>query len=494
MKMENPFTINIRAVRRVVCLMLAVLMVVGVSPIIFRPGQAFAATQLTSRSIQLSDSAPSGGSIVSGIGSGTSVSYQVTFTNTSEASSLVIDFCSNDPIIGDSCTAPTGLNAGSAVLNATAYAPTSGGAVQTTTDNWSVTASASQIKLANDNAGGGSGGTHPTHDIQAATTQSFQLTGITNPSTTGTYYARIYTYADNDWCTTGGVSCYTGPASANLGTYEDFGGIALSTVAVIEITARVQESLTFCVTAADPNTWTGAANVQGTCASAAVAAAPPTITIGHSIGGGTPVIDPTAVDTTPVYSQLSTNATHGAIINLRNANSTCTYTGSGSFPGGGLSADGGATCSVPPVNDGAAGTASAITHGTAAFGLDVCSYTTGSTPALTTNLPAIQSGSLDPTNSYNSNFVTGTGLGGACPGTNYGMDTHTQTGAAPYPGVNGNVSSTYGSNIANSTSSVLTPGPVYAADDIDTFGATAGLTTPAGIYTANLVMIATGTF
>jgi hypothetical protein len=51
-----------------------------------------------------------------------------------------------------------------------------------------------------------------------------------------------------------------------------------------------------------------------------------------------------------------------------------------------------------------------------------------------------------------------------------------------------NVTSEFGSTLASST------GPTYLVDTNYVFAATAGLTTPAGIYSANLSMIATGTF
>jgi hypothetical protein len=431
--MNKLLPIDIRAVRKVVCVMVAVLVAVGGLPLLFNSNAS--AVQLASRSIQLSDSGASGTSITSGVGSGANVSYKVTFTTgatSGETHSLVIDFCSNDPIIQDTCTAPTGMVATAATLNATAVS----GTVQTTTDNWAVTAGASQIKLADDGTAG--------HGMAQNTTESFVLSGITNPSTVGTYYARIYTYTANSW--TG----YTNAGS--IGTDVDFGGIALSTTAVIQITARVQEQLTFCVSAADPNTWTGTPNVD--CSDAQVAASPPTIIIGH--GTPTKVIDATAVDTANVWDQLSTNATHGAIINMRNSNTTC----------GGLSADSGTTCAIPPVNAGAGTGAVTMAAGTAAFGLRVTTYAV-------TSPNASQTGAIDPTTEYNNGANT------------FGMDTTTS---------GNNVESTYGSTIANAHTTGVTAGPVYEADDQLTFAAGASLTTPAGIYTANMNLIATGTF
>lgn len=349
------------------------------------PHQASAA-QLTSRSIELSDSGPSGGSITTGVGSGTSVSYLVSFTASgTSVQSLVIDFCSNDPIIGDTCTAPTGMNASSASV--------SGSGMGT----WTATAGTSQVKLAG--------------SAQTGTSQSFTLAGITNPSTTGSFYARITTYSNNTWGT------YSSASSP--GNYVDYGGIALSTANVISITARVQETLQFCVSKASPTSNCGGVTT-------------PAVTLGH--GSPTPVLDSTAVDTDTAFTQTSTNASGGATIRMRSSNTSC----------GGLSADGGTTCGIAAVG----GTAAAISAGQAKFGMYV---TPGS--GMTATAP------------YNGGTTT------------YGMDT----------GASG-VTSTYGSNIASSS------GPLNNVNNTMTFAASAANTTPAGVYVANLVVIATGTF
>jgi hypothetical protein len=53
---------------------------------------------------------------------------------------------------------------------------------------------------------------------------------------------------------------------------------------------------------------------------------------------------------------------------------------------------------------------------------------------------------------------------------------------------NSNVSSTYGSIIQTSTA------PSANSTSTLTFGATASATTPAGLYTATMVLVCTGTF
>lgn len=436
--MNSPIALD-SAARRIFYVVLAALLLVASLPLLSF-GRA-SATQLSTRSITLSDSANSGTSITSGVGSGVNVSYEVGFTSIGAASSLVIDFCSQDPIVNDTCTAPTAMNASSASLNAAAIT----GTVSTTTNNWAVTAAAGQVKIHDDNVAG----SNPTHDIQAATPQVFTLSGITNTSTVGTFYARIYTYANNSYGT------YSN--STAVGTFVDYGGIALSTTSVITITARVQEQISFCVTSADPTTWTG----TNDCSDTAVGSNLPAVTLGH--GSPTAVLDATATDTGSIWTQLSTNATHGAVINLRNSNTSC----------GGLSADNGATCAIPAVGAGGS-SASALPAGTAAFGMFVNTYTPSGGIG-TTGAGGINAiGSVTPTAAYYNGAHTTT----STP-VWYGMDTTTS---------GNNVTSTYGSTVA--TTSL----PVYRAENQYIFGATAGLSTPAGIYTANLSLVATGTF
>lgn len=432
--MNIDLTINVRALQRMVSVMLIAVLVAAASPLFV--AKQVSADQFSDRSIQMSDSSVSGGSITSGVGSGTAVTYRLTFTPANTAQSMVIDFCSNDPIMNDTCTAPTGMNAGSATVS-----NVSGNLGGT---GWTITPGTSQIRLASD--------ANTSHDIVGATTQIVNLGAITNPSAVGTFYARIYTYANN---TFGAYSSAT-----NVGNnVVDYGGIALSTTNVITITARVQESLTFCVTSADPTSWT----TTNDCSDTQVSSNLPALILGH--GSPTAVLDANTIDRGNVYSQLSTNATNGAVINMHNSNACA-----------GLSADGGTTCSIPAINSGAA-TPSAMAAGTAAFGLFV------STSTLSTN----GVGTISPTLAYND------GTHNATVDNYYGMDNTTtaaqNTSPISVPSTyTGRVTDTLGSTVAYST------GPTYRVNTAYTFAATSALTTPAGIYTANLSLIATGTF
>lgn len=370
----------------------------GLIPILNAHASAY--TQLTSRSIQMSSSAASA----------TGVSYLVTFTASTGAKNVRIDFCSNSPLYTDSCTAPSGFTAASATFTA-----------GTQTSGWSIASqSANQVTVSNASA-------------YSAGVVTYTLGTITNPTATGTFYARIYTYVAQ-------TNDYT--SAAVPGTVADFGGIALSTANLISITAKVQETLTFCVSGTD-------LSPSSTCTSATV----PTLTLGH---GSPAVLDQTAVDTASAYTQVSTNASGGISMRMKSSN-TCSN--------GGLSSNGGTTCNIPGVASGtpAGSVAQAITAGTAAYGLYVANSTANTVGG---------TGTITPDGTYHdgSHTTIPTDLF-------YGMDQ----------GASG-VTSTYGDIVAASTA------PLSLVNNQLVFAATASLTTQAGIYTVNESIIVTGTF
>jgi hypothetical protein len=380
-----PKTIHYNHNRRVGSLLLALVFVATIAMTLtigLVPGvssKTFAYGEVTSRSIEIGSSQINE----------TAVSYQVQFTTTSSIQSVAIDFCAQSPLYQDTCSAVPGFSASSAGFTA-----------GTGTTGWGITATAGHVDV---------------HGAPATGTVSFTLTNITNPSGTGAFYARIYDYTANP-------DDYTSPSSP--GTVADFGGIALSTANVVNVTARVQEELSFCVS--------GAAFTGNGCAGMTA----PNLTIGH--GSPTLILDSTAVDTTPAYTQTSTNAQAGVAIRMKNSNSCA-----------GLSADGGATCSIPP----AGASPTTFTAGTADYGMDIATSTGGL-------------GTVAPTAPYST-------------AGQYAMDNT----SAP-----NNVSTTYGSQIASCS------GAVSNTDNTLTFAATASNTTPAGIYTAGMTLIATGTF
>jgi hypothetical protein len=185
-------------------------------------GRAYAYGQVSARNIQMSSSA----------NGATNTTYQVGFTiaTTGVVQGVVVDFCSNDPIIGDTCTAPSGFTVGTPTVATTGGSNTGLGA------GWTAASANSGRTLTLTNGSGGS--------ISAAVPIIFTLSTATNPTNANTtFYARIFTFA-----TTGNVTTWTGTANgSSTANIVDAGGVALSTTAQITVTAKVQETLTFCV-------------------------------------------------------------------------------------------------------------------------------------------------------------------------------------------------------------------------------------------------------
>jgi hypothetical protein len=179
------------------------------------PLHADAYNQVSSRSIMMSTTATSA----------TNVSYKVSFTtvtNNQTVGSVVVRFCGNSPIIGDaSCTAPAGFDsqfdAGLTVSDIT------GNITGLSVD----TANSSDTRIVLTRSAG-----------QVANgAVSFTLNGITNPSSTGTFYARILVLTSTD-----GSMLDDDENNAT-----DAGGVALSTAQTLRVTAKVQEALSFCI-------------------------------------------------------------------------------------------------------------------------------------------------------------------------------------------------------------------------------------------------------
>jgi hypothetical protein len=270
--------------------------------------QAYAAGQVTTRSIQMSSSHISD-----------TASYVVTFTpQTTGAQSLVMNFCQESPIPGATCTTPTGFSAASAGFTA-----------GTGFTNWVTgTMGAGQFEI---NKGG-------TGSNLATSAVSFTITNVTNPSSTGAFYARIYTYNNTSY------NGYTN--SLLIGTPMDTGGFALSIVNYINVQATVQETLTFCVSKAAP----------GSACSGTTSA---NLIIGN---GGTPnVLDAAAVYSDTAYTQVTSNASTGVVVAMKTAYSC-----------NGLSKDGGSTCPITGI-----GSFANLGAGSGKFGLSVADGTGG---------------------------------------------------------------------------------------------------------------------
>jgi hypothetical protein len=311
---------------------------------------------ITSRSIELSSS----------LEGNTTTTYNVSFTTATSSNPLegvVVDFCSTDPIISDTCTAPSGFTVGSSP-SVTSITGLGGAGTWVAGDlNTGRT-----LTLTNSTS----------NNVTSGTAVSFLINNVTNPTTVGTFYARILTYASP-----GGATGYTATNPSAGAAIVDAGGIALSTVQTITITAKVQEQLTFCV-------YTG-----GSCGTGS------SVLLGNT-NGALSTSGP-FVDKTTTYS-ITTNAYHGAVITMEGGTLTdtngdhitaigstatasssgtdqfgmCTYESSGStlsFPNATYSSGGGSTCNTQTSQT--AGTGSSGGAGTATFGFNTAN--TGST-------------------------------------------------------------------------------------------------------------------
>lgn len=347
------------------------------------------AAQVTERSIELSSSSKAM----------TGVSYKVNFTSVEAAGAFVVDFCSNTPLIGEACTAPTGFNSTAATSATSGFTDVDGDTTKVVV----------------------------TGAIAAETPISVDIAGITNPTNAGPLYARILTFTDDT-----GADAYL---SETPGTHLDEGGLAISITDTVGVSGAVLESMTFCV-----------AKIAITADCANAAANPPVLPLGETVPGTDILaLNPDTVSSGNLYTQISTNAVSGAIIRLKTG-AAC----------GGLKRVGVATCDIAPALVGD------ITAGQAKFGVKtaVSSSTAGVIDATGTLQPAAASGYNDTT--YVLNYLANNSTGVTSP---YG-DPFLDTDDAPVN--NKNMQLTFGASVSNDT--------------------------PAGLYSADVSMIATGKF
>ncbi len=347
------------------------------------------AAQLTTRSIALSSSSVSA----------TGVTYNVNFTAATAAGAVVVQFCSNSPLLADACTAPTGFTSASATT------PTAGYTMGTKTVN--------QVILTGTIAAG---------------TVNFAIANITNPSSAGTLYARIATYTD----------ATAAAAYPTLTAAKDQGAVAMSITPTVSVSGAVLESMTFCVSGTDTS---ASANCASTTA--------PVLKLGQTVGS-TIALQPGITSTGNIYTQISTNAAGGAVVSLKSDALNC----------GGLIRSGAPTaCDILPAQN------TGITAGAAAFGVKTATATstTGVTDASGTYRPYDSgSGAYYSNSAFAMKYVAGNATGVTSV---YG-DPFLDTNGAQVN--NKNMALTFGAQINNST--------------------------PAGLYSANLSLIATGTF
>lgn len=356
------------------------------------------AAQLTERSIALSNSSVTA----------TGVTYTINFTASGDAGAFVVDFCRDSPVIGQACEAPAGFSLGtpaSVTPGFTTVAALSPNTLRVTGDI----------------------------DVSENAQVSVAVSGITNPSTAETLYARIITY---DTAANANAYVATQTQAQRVGSVDD-GGAAIGITNSIGVAGAVLESMTFCIS--------GAVIAKDCVGANAVA---PVIQLGEEVGDSIALI-PTAVSTGSIYTQISTNAVNGATISLKSSAASC---------GGLLRAGAPSACDITPaLEDG-------ITEGQARFGVK------------TTD--AVDSDGVDAADAVGT-LVPVTG-------SLYNNDTF----ALAFIGTNATgVTSTFGDAFLDTANA-----PANNKNMQLIFGASIANDTPAGLYSTNLSLIATGKF
>lgn len=252
-------------------MIVAVILVIATTVAAIAP--MVSAAQLNDRSIALSNSSAEA----------TNVEYEVKFTAAATASAVVLDFCSNTPLLGEACTKPTGIGVASA-------------------------ASAGSTKVTGDDTNGDITITRPI----TVGANTFTVSGITNPETAATMYVRIATFASE-----AAAEAY---ASATPGAAVDTGSVAVAITNTVGVSGSVLETLTFCVAKiADDNP------IAANCADANTAGNAPVLTLGTEVGVGSGVfaLAPGVVSEGVLQTQISTNAAGGAVVRLKSDAAGC---------------------------------------------------------------------------------------------------------------------------------------------------------------------------
>ncbi len=271
------------------------------------------------------------------------------------------------------------------------------------------------------------------------TAVSVDIAGLTNPTSTGAIYVRIITFGTE--AQANAYSSASNGVTEGSGGVIDTGSVALSITPTIGVSGAVLETMTFCV-----------AKIQITENCGNAAGSPPNVTLGVADSNGAVALDATRVDEGQISTQVSTNASGGVVIRLKSNALGC---------GGLLRAGAPSACDIAPAVSGNTG----ISFGQAKFGvkLGAAGYaTSGATSASGTLQNYSGGGSIYSDSAFAMNYVVGDASG---------------------------VTSVYGD-------------PILDTDDLPannqnmdlTFGASISNTTPAGAYSADLSLIATGKF
>jgi len=199
---------------RLVVALTMVSFLIGMGP--FQLRHVYAA-DLTPRSLKLSDATAAMAN----------VQYELKFTTPgiSTIGSIRLQICSNTSLVDDGCTPPIGFDDSAAVIS---------GQINSSPFVISGSSTANELIL-----------TRPP-TVEPSGILLFTFTGITNPSSTGSYYARIFTYASSDG---------TGPSTnANGLAFTINRGLGIDTEVPPYIKFCLGESITNfdCTTATEP--------------------------------------------------------------------------------------------------------------------------------------------------------------------------------------------------------------------------------------------------
>lgn len=432
--------------RSTALLQVGALLLASLLPAILLSGTAHGA-QLTSRYVDLSSVQSSGGDSSEGSGrdgadaAGQDVTYTVGFTTATlnDVEAVVIDFCSNSPITGLACTAPTGFDVNEGTLALANQTGTGGNdfSIDAATDANTLVLSRTALNIAASTA----------VEFDLGTTAAGD--GITNPTLIsgnpyGTFYARILVYD-----TLATAQAY---ASATPGAFIDDGGIAMAIANELTITARVQEVLQFCVGTTDAATTNDCNDISGTSIDLGV------------VDSTTPTISATDA----ALAMIRTNASNGASVYYKTELDAASSSGqlqiAGQTCSGTSQAD---ACFNSAVGSGttAAPVGQDITNAAEAFGMTLTGVDT-SNGGQTTNLARDAA--------YDGDGSTSGGCTAADAGTNESCWAWASSGDFD--------------RIATS-SNVLDDEMLQIA-----FAAVAAPTTPTGLYTTTANFVATSTF
>jgi len=199
------------------------------------------AAQLENRSLELGSSAG---------GATTDHTFTFDIASAGDVDEFRFEYCANDPFPGEPCTAPTGLDVDSATLSN-----------QTGASGFAIDGAATSV---NEIVLTGS------QNFASEDTVSFEFANAVNPTANNEeFFVRIYTLESS--------------------VVVDDAGLASSTAETIEVTARVQETLQFCV-------YTGANCAEG----------------GSLADLG--ILNVTGIETANSLFDVSTNARNGVVV------------------------------------------------------------------------------------------------------------------------------------------------------------------------------------